>query len=172
MDRVCCPTCGEEHDLHEIEPCFDRPDAYFAIPEAERRTRAWNGDQLCVLWEHNDLPRRHFVRAILPIPIRGEPNSYAWGVWIEVAESDFSFIHDHWTDPNQASAAPMPGHLANELPSMASTLGLPGTLQLTGPSTVPEYHLDRTLPHELAAEQRDGVFTERLVEWAARAVHG
>jgi len=28
------------------------------------------------------------------------------------------------------------------------------------------------LPHELAAEQRDGVFTERLVEWAARAVHG
>lgn len=172
MDRVLCPTCGEEHDLSEIEPYFDRPDEYFDIPSEERSERVWNAKELCVFWETVDAPRRHFMRAILPIPIRGETQDYGWGIWVEVAESDFAFTHDHWEDPAQASTAPFGGVLANALPDMPNTRGLVGKVQLTGPDTLPEFVLAVDVTHPLVREQHDGVFPERIVEWAARAAHG
>jgi len=72
MDTFRCTHCGEEHDLSKIEPSFDRPDAYFVIPEAERSERSWNSESFCVIWESESSPRRHFLRVLLPIPVRGD----------------------------------------------------------------------------------------------------
>ena len=171
MDRVNCSVCGAEHDLSEIEPSFDRPDAYFDIPEDHRAEGSWNADGLCVLWETETTPRRHFVRALLPFQIRGDDARYSWGTWVEVAEPDFAFIHDHWFEPSQTAALPIHGHLANEFPGTVSTIDLEGHLRLTGPATVPEFYLDVATSHPLAAEQREGVLLERVIEWAALVVH-
>ena len=171
MNRVHCSACGAEHDLSEIEPSFDRPDAYFDVPPELREGRSWNAEELCVLWETDTTPRRHFVRALLPLQIRGESARYSWGTWVEVNERDFAFIHDHWFDPAQAASSPIPGCLANVFPGMATTTGLTGQLRLTRPRKVPEFYLDATTDHSLAVEQREGVLLERVIEWAALVMH-
>ena len=171
MDRVRCVTCGEEHDLNEIEPSFDRPDAYFDVPIADRARRTFNEPALCVLWEISDQPRRHFLRVVLPIPIRGESRNYCWGVWVEVAEQHFALAHDHAADLEQGSLPPFLGSLANTLPDMPETLGLSGQVHLIGPGVFPEFHLAASTNHPLAQEQAEGVQIERVLEWAARAAH-
>jgi len=171
VNRVHCPSCGAEHDLSEIEPSFDRPDAYFDIPSELRAERSWNADEFCVLWESESTPRRHFVRALLPFQIRGESAQYSWATWVEVTEREFGFIHDHWSDPAETSSSPIPGRLANAFPGMATTMGLAGQLRLTRPRTVPDFYFDAMTDHSLAAEQRDGVLLERVIEWAALVMH-
>jgi hypothetical protein len=171
VNRVHCSSCGAEHDLAEIEPSFDRPDAYFDIPPELRAERSWNADAHCVLWETDSTPRRHFVRALLPFQIRGESARYSWGTWVEVTEREFAFIHDRWSDPAQTALFPIPGHLANAFPGMATTTGLAGHLRLTRPRTVPDFYLDTKSDHSLAAEQADGVLLERVIEWAALVEH-
>ena len=172
MDRVRCDTCGEEHDLSELEPCFDRPDAYFEVPGEERAARTWSADALCVIRGADGAPDRHFLRVALPIPVRGEAAPMCWGVWVEVAAADFASTHERWEDPGQASAAPFPGRLANALLGTPPSVGLPGTVRPTGPETVPVFELAPGLAHPLAAEQRDGVYPERVLEWLAPVLHG
>jgi len=46
-----------------------------------------------------------------------------------------------------------------------------GTVRLTGPETVPKFQLAPDLAHPLAAEQREGVYPERVLEWLAPALH-
>lgn len=172
MNRVKCPKCGEEHDPSQIEPSFDRPDAWFQIPKAERADRTWDGGTACMLRETDSAPRRHFLRVVLPVKVRAEPRTYSWGVWVEVSETDFDVAMNRWEDPEQANEPPFRGVLANELPDMPPTLGLEGAVQLVSPHRVPDFVLDPGSDHPLALEQHHGVFPERLVEWSMRAVHG
>ena len=171
MDRVRCAQCGEEHDLSDIEPSFDRPHAYFEIASKDRGARTWNTEGLCVLWEHEAEPRRHFIRALLAVPIRGEEDDICWGLWVEVDEASFELVHDRWEDPEQVSVPPFTGALANQLPGFPNTLGLKGTVQLVGPSSYPRFRLDPATKHPLEREQREGVLLERALEWRAAAFH-
>jgi hypothetical protein len=171
VNRVYCSACGAEHDLSEIEPSFDRPDAYFDIPLELRAERSWSVDELCVLWETESTPRRHFVRALLPFQIRGESAQYSWGAWVEVTEREFAVIHDRWFDPAQTASSSIAGRLANAFPGMATTTGLTGQLRLMRPGTVPDFYLDATTDHSLAAEQAEGVLLERVIQWAALVEH-
>jgi hypothetical protein len=171
MDTFRCSACGGEHSLSDIEPCFDRPDAYFDVPAHERGERTWNDPHLCVIWETEQSERRHFLRVLLPIPIHGEDRAYNWGVWAEVAEEDFARTHDGWSDPHRAQTPPFAGQLANLLPQMPPTLGLLGAVQVSAPGEIPRFGLAPHADHPLAQQQRDGVFPEQVIEWASRAVH-
>jgi hypothetical protein len=171
VDKGRCSQCGEEHDLSDIEPSFDRPDAWSDIPEEERSSRTWDGGKVCVLREMDSAPRRHYLRVVLPIPVRGEAGVYNWGVWVEVSAAHFDVTLNRWEDPEQSSEAPFPGLLANELPDMPPTLGLGGSVQLVGPERVPDFFLDPTIDHPFVREQEHGVFPERLLEWSMRAIH-
>ena len=88
-----------------------------------------------------------------------------------MTEREFAFIHDHWSDPAQTAALPILGRLANAFPGMATTTGLAGQLRLTRPRMVPDFYFDAMTDHSLAAEQREGVLLERVIEWAALVVH-
>jgi hypothetical protein len=165
MDRVICPECGVEHDLSDMEPSYRWPDAYLAVPPAERAFRTLAGKDDCRIRDAEDTARRYFLRAVLPVPIRGEHAPCGWGVWVEVGESAFERVRALWTDADQALEPAFPGALANALTGYENTLGLPGSLQLTGPRSVPRFTLDAGLAHPLAQEQREGVFPERVVEW-------
>jgi hypothetical protein len=175
MDRVKCATCGAEHDLSVMEPSFDRPDAYLEVPEGERAERTYAADDYCVVWDADGTPRRHFLRVLVPVPVRGESEGFCWGAWAEVAEPDFARAFDNATHPDQASWPPFAGALANRIPLLpadaASTLGLPGSVRLTGPTTLPEFWLDANLAHPFAREQREGVYPERLLEYLSPGLH-
>lgn len=171
MDRVQCSQCGVEHDLSELEPNFDRPDAYFQIPPEQRRERTMDADSVCVIYESGDAPRRHFLRVMLPIPVRGEVEPFCWGVWVEVEGDDFARTHSRWSDPGQADQPAFRGALANMLPGVTSSLGLEGHVRLTGPNTVPHFSFADEVDHPLAHEQRGGVYPERVLEWLAPLLH-
>jgi len=171
MDRVPCAKCGALHDLSDLEPSFRAPDAYYDIPPGERDSRTQLGDDYCRLRDAADTERRYFLRALLPIPVRGEPAPCSWGIWVELAPLSFQRAWDLWEAPDQHTEPPMSGTLANHIADYPETLGLPGSLQLTGPSTVPRFTLDPALSHPLAREQRVGVHHERVLEWLDRQLH-
>jgi len=165
MDRVRCSQCGEEHDLSEMEPSFAYPDAYFEVPEEQRAkciTFA-GGGAACTIRCAEEFAERHFLRALLPIPVRGEDDAFCWGVWVEVSESDFARSHEQSYGEELAFDAT----LANEIPGIAPSLGLAGELQLVEPSLLPPFLLTEESDHPLVDEQRDGVYPERVLEWLA-----
>jgi len=171
MDKVRCDTCGGEHDLSEMEPSYTYPDAYLAMSPEDRRTGATVGADDCRLGDGDDLDPRFFLRVLLPMPVRGEEEACAWGVWAEVNETAFSRARELWNDPAQHDEPPFEGTLANALACYPSTLGLPGAVTLSGPAVIPTFVLAEELEHPLAREQRDGVHPERVVEWLFAHLH-
>jgi hypothetical protein len=155
-----------------MEPSFDRPDAYWAIPEAERPQRTLAGKSDCRIRDLADTERRYFLRVMLPIPVRGEGRHCNWGIWVEVGASDFMRAWDRWDDADQASEPPFPGVLANSIGGYPETVGLAGHVQLTGPTTPPDFTLGGDVDHPFAREQREGVFQERRLEWLMLRAHG
>lgn len=171
MDKVRCDTCGGEHDLSEMEPSYTFPDAYLDVPAEERDARATVGSDECRLLDGPDTDPRYFLRVLLPMPVRGEDEACAWGVWAEVSEAAFSRTRELWEDPAQYDEPSFTATLANALACYSSTLGLPGSVTLAGPAIVPTFMLANELEHPLAREQRDGVHPERVVEWLFAHLH-
>lgn len=167
-----CKTCGEEHEWGTMEPSFERPDAYWAVPEAERPHRTLAGKSDCRIRDIADNERRYFLRVMLGIPIRGEGRTCNWGIWAEVSASDFKTAWNRWDDADQAKEPPFPGVLANSVRGYPETLGLPGLLQLTGPTTPPGFKFADGIDHPFAREQLEGVFPERRLEWLMQRAHG
>ena len=171
MDKVRCGTCGGEHDLSEMEPSYTFPDAYLALAPEERDTRAMVGSDECRLNGGREAESRYFLRVLLPIPVRGETEACAWGVWAEVSEAAFARTRERWDDPDQDDEPPFHATLANSLNCYHATLGLPGAVTLSGPEVIPTFVLAHELDHPLAREQRDGVHPERVVEWLFAHLH-
>jgi hypothetical protein len=171
MDKVRCDTCGGEHDLSEMEPSYTYPDAYLAVPPDERAVRGTVGTDECRLMDPRGTDPRFFLRVLLPMPVRGEAEACAWGVWAEVSEASFHRTRALWDDPAQYDEPPFAGKLANALTCYSSTLGLPGEVTLSGPTTIPTFVRAKELDHPLAREQRVGVHPERVVEWLFAPLH-
>ncbi len=171
MDKVRCATCGQEHDLLSVEPSYGRPDAYFQVPKSQRDLLTNFGKDDGRIRDAEDTARRHFLRVLLSVPIRGGEGDVAWGVWVEVSPSDWERAYEVWDDADQDKLPPFPAQLANKLRGYEGTLGLPGHVRLTGPTTAPVFELDPGIDHPLAREQREGVSTERVVEWVSAHHH-
>ena len=173
MDTLLCPKCGVAHDLSGFEPSYRHPDAYLAIPASEREFRTLSGSDDCRIRDDDDTHRQYFLRTLLPIPIRAEDETCSWGIWVEVSEEAFQRTRDLWDEPVAVQLAE-PGFaatLANALIGYEATLGLPGVMRLTGPTTPPIFTLAADVTHPLAAEQRAGVFPERVLEWVVAHIH-
>jgi len=167
MQSVRCATCGEEADLLEMEPRYGRPDAYFEVPQGQREYLTNFSQDDGRIRNADDTERRHFLRVLLSVSIRGEPSDVAWGVWVEVSRSDWERAYDLWDDPAQGKEQPFGGTLANALRGYERTLGLPGRVRLTGPKAAPLFEFDPDVDHPLAREQREGVDPERVIEWVS-----
>ncbi|HEU5169016.1 MAG TPA: DUF2199 domain-containing protein [Gemmatimonadales bacterium] len=168
---VRCAQCGEDHDIFSIQPRFRHPDAYAEVPAHERAIRTATGSDWCRIRAHEGDIGRFFLRVVLPVRVRGEARDVCWSVWIEVEESVYRRVQDLWADAAQSEEPPLPGVMANALPGYPPTLGLPGRFQLVGPQEAPRFALAPGLDHPLAAEQRDGVYPERALEWVAGLLH-
>lgn len=169
--KYACPQCGELHDLANLEPSFRRPDAFVAIPEDLRAPQARDTDEGCLISSDNGQHLRAFLRAILRIEILGDRKSIGWGVWVELPAPEYFRLIHLTDDPLQTQAPASKCTLANELPTLAGTLGLPGHVSLTGRATRPAFAFDATVRHPFALEARAGVRPERAMEWRFLSVH-
>jgi hypothetical protein len=168
---IRCSQCGEEHDIFSIEPRYGRPDAYLQIPADERDLRTRCGDDWCRLRDRSGTLEQFFLRVRMPVEVLGEGRQLHWGVWAEVTQHVYQRILDLWDETDQAAEPPLPGRLANALPNYPSTLGLEGSIHLSGPTTAPSFRLAGDLDHPFAREQRSGVYPERALEWVSRFLH-
>jgi hypothetical protein len=163
MDRVHCAACNTEHDLSELEPSFARPDAFFALPPDERASRVRDAGDACTIRDDAGI-EHHYLRARVPVPVRGEHEPFHWVAWVEMDAASWRRLVVEVCD-GEAVAFQCPATLANEFPGYPdSTLGLSGTLRVTERRLRPAFTLCESVRHPLAAEQREGIHTERVLE--------
>ena len=109
-EQFVCGSCGETHNLGDMELGYSLPDEYFELSELDRFKRGKANSDFCLLDD------RCFVRGVVPIPIEGRNSSYNWGVWAEVSQSDFQIIFDTWLEDDVTQLQPIEAVLANTIP--------------------------------------------------------
>lgn len=153
MQSFVCSTCGDTHEGLPTDFGWRLPDEVWAIPEAERATRAKFDSDRCQLGD------RFFIRCILALSFTEQPGYYAWGVWVEVRDSDFWRYIELYDKDGRAEPA-IPGSIANAIPGHRSTLGLPVQVQMQGEKSRPSVRVVDG-DHPLSMEQRAGISNRR-----------
>ena len=166
-----CPYCSELHDLLAVEPSFRMPDAYLAIPQAERAVRTLATKDACAVQDMDKNAGRFFLRVLAPFFIKHRPEPISWGVWVEVQQRDFERVQDLWDAPQQAEEPPFFGRIANELPGYDNSLDITGIVTLTDPTHVPAFNATAPENHPFVREQRSGVTKQRVAEWMVPLYH-
>lgn len=169
-----CSTCGREHDVSKMEVAFQFPDRYWVLSLSERETKGSlaPGGDACVLFDDPDQPPiAGFVRALLPIPLRGESAHWNWGVWVELTLDDLEHVASRWDADDQEQDPPLRGKLANDITEFRPSLDLTGQLQLTGLTSRPTFRLDADSSHALAIVQRDGITRDQAIQWLLVRAH-
>jgi hypothetical protein len=161
-----CPTCKKSHSIGE--PAFRRPDVIAALPIAGRFDLATESDDLCVL-RGLDEPHRYFVRGLVFVRLTDVDDDICWGLWAEVAENSFRRIRGLWDDPRQHLEPPLPAVLANRVPGYPDTLGLAVLIQLTSPTSRPQFLFAADSEHPFARECLAGVTMHRASQWGSEA---
>src|SRR5947207_11680990 len=126
-----CPWCEEPHDLLALEPSFRMPDAYLAVPQAQREFRTITTKDACAIRDMDDSNRRYFLRVLAPFYVQALPEPISWGVWVEVKERDFKRVQELWNAPEQAEEPPFFGTIANKLLLYENSLDVTGIITLT-----------------------------------------
>jgi hypothetical protein len=159
-----CSVCGAYHDDEVRDIRMTLPEPVFRLDERERAERAWVGEDSSVL--RDDGGERYFVRGLLELPLRNADDRFAYGVWVEVGEDDFSALDKLWRDPDGHLHAPFAGRLANELTPYRGTVGLPVGLRLRDVRVLPLVELE-TGDHPLVRDQLAGISDHHAHELGA-----
>lgn len=159
-----CAQCGDEHEV--LDPAFRRPEPFVLLDGDLREAHTKANDDICTI----ALPgaeARYFVRGTLPVEVAGYADGVWWGLWAEVSEATFSRIVELWTESDQASEPPFEGRLANVIPSYPDTMDLPLAVQLTGPTSRPEFRFAVKAAHPFVSECAAGVDAHRAAQWGS-----
>jgi hypothetical protein len=157
--RYRCTCCGELHegfgDLAFAEPLY-----YHELTPAERQAARLTSDT-CEVGEHR------FVRGILQIPVEGDPEGFAYGVWVSLSQKNYERYLELFDARDGLPTEPWFGWLSNRLPGYDDTLSLKTNVYLRPYPARPAIELGPT-DHALVREQRDGITRQRLHEiWEA-----
>lgn len=147
--------CGRCTEVHYGLPSFGspRPDGL----SADEAARAELSPDQCVLDD-----ARFFVCGMLELPIHGRSETFAWRVWVELAEEDFARISELWEQEGREDEPPHPARLATALPFYTpTTLGLSARLQERPVGERPLVLLEPAA-HPLVEEQQKGVAPARV----------
>ncbi len=159
--QVKCSTCGRIHLRDELELSFERPDAVAALPEGQRKSEVRESDDVCAIRSE-----QFFIRAVLPLPVHESKDPYRIGIWVEVERATFDRVLKLWDDSAQHEEPPFGATLANDIPSLQSTRGLPVRVQLTTSKTRPVV-LVPECDHGLHQEQCVGITAHRASEYSS-----
>lgn len=159
-----CSCCGETHDL-PFSFAFEAPVYWYEIPEAERPRRAVLDEELCVLDGQH-----FFIKGRILIPVRDNPDPFAWVVWVSLSEASFKRALAIWEQPGRETEPPFFGWLSSEIPGYPSTLNLKTNVHTRPLGERPAVELEPT-DHPLAVEQRTGIALARVREIAEALLH-
>jgi hypothetical protein len=157
-----CTSCGRYHDEEIRDVRAGLPEEIHRMPEDERARRvviSASGDFASL-----DDADRHFVRALIELPIPDDGDVFGWGVWVRLERGDLADVASSWTDED-AVGSEFSGWLATELAAYGGTEGLPGTLRLRSVDLLPSFHVTDAR-HPLGFEQHAGIGLERARELA------
>ena len=135
----------------------------WAIPEAERSSKAKFNSDLC------QMDDRFFIRCLLKIPFNEQAGYFGWGIWIEVAASDFHHYIELY-DKDGSGEPAIHGAIANEIPAYPFTLGIPVLVQFQDSNSRPAVQFPATADHPLATELAHGLDNARYHELIVPAV--
>jgi hypothetical protein len=162
--RFTCKTCGE---VHEGIPTFgaDAPLLYSLLSPETRDDRAVLGSDNCII--DNE---RFLIRGCLEIPVHGETDPFAWGVWVDVSEADHTKFDTAFGQDMRSEVGPFAGYLGNALPTYPDTMNLVVVAHLRDHGIRPSVEVSPT-SHPLYIEQRDGISQQRLAEIYQEVMH-
>lgn len=169
-----CSCCDGQLDMLGREPTFVSPQAYVDLESTDRDKRGRTTSDLCIIdgvdgvnsggsWD------RVFVRAVMPVALKGRDMPMHWGLWVELPSGSaekWERIKRYFTldrDP-EAAGTTFPADLANRLPGYPETVGLPGHLHLVAPTKRPKFVLEQA-DHPLVQELKTPVSQPRVHTW-------
>jgi hypothetical protein len=157
MFRFKC-TCY--NDWHEGMPTVGAvaPLYFYSIPTEERGSRCVLKSDTCVVDQEH-----FFVRGCLEIPVDGETEPFAWGVWVSLSKDGFAEFVACFDQPKRSHIGPFLGWLSAELPLYPSTENLKTRVHLRDNGIRPYIELEPT-DHPVAIEQRNGISVDRVAE--------
>ena len=156
-----CWCCGQEHGVLPFSLLADSPDAYVALSDDERKTRAVLSSEQCIIEQE-----QFFVRGCNEIPIRGTDGVFLWGVWAKVEDQVFDAISEHWDmEGRETKVGPYEGLLANSLSLYPRTLDLKVKIQIMPVGVRPLFRIE-DVDHSLAIEQKYGITPEHAQEYS------
>jgi hypothetical protein len=159
-----CRSCDE---IHEGVPTFgfDAPAIAQRISPAEREARVALGTDDCVVDG-----KRFLVRGCLEIPVEGEPEPFAWGVWVDLSERDFAQWANSFHLEKREDIGPFAGYLGSVLPCYPNTFNHHVVMHLRDKGTRPYVEVSQS-DHPLHIEQCGGITRARLIEIYETVMH-
>lgn len=157
--HYACICCSHQHDGPPMSYGAPAP-AFWKPRYARRRDSELTADRCVVKGKH------FFVHGLIEIPVRDSDEPFSWGVWVSLSESNFARMHDLWESPEREQEPPYFGWLSTELPIYpGSTLQLKTHVHTRAVGVRPLIELEPT-DHPLAIEQREGITTARVRDFA------
>jgi hypothetical protein len=143
-----CSKCGEQHEgLPDIG--FDKPAAWFSVPEDERADRVKLDADTCVIDN-----QEFYIRGVIEIPIHDYPQTFGIGVWVsQKKENFFTYLENS----ESSKIGPFFGWLCCTLGYYEEETQLLKTrAHFRGRGLRPSIELEPT-NHQLSIDQRDGI---------------
>jgi hypothetical protein len=165
-DTYRCSRCGETHRGLPMSYGASAPTLWFAIPPAERSSRAELSSDQCIIDD-----RYYFILGNLQIKIRDTDKSFLWLAWVSLGAEDFVRAAEIWDMHGRESEPPYAGSVASDLPGYPDTLNLKTEIY-TRPIGERPFLLLESTDHPLAVEQREGITMARVQEIAESVRHG
>jgi len=153
-----CQHCGDTHDGLPLDIGFEKPGAYFLIPEAQRTARCRLTSDSCIIDGE-----RFFIRGCLFVPIHDLEEHFVWGFWAEVSPHVFSrhqalFACDGSREPRHRAV------LSVEREKRYTGMdGLLVSVQFTTAEDRPRFVLQPS-NHWLCRDQESGITLHRVQE--------
>ncbi|WHZ36986.1 DUF2199 domain-containing protein [Sagittula sp. MA-2] len=152
-DRAC-PCCGRTFGgVFDIG--FEEPEDWPHSPRIDDDVTVGN-DRLTA--ELCRIDSRHFLRAVLPLPIRGADETFHFGLWVEVSAETF---HDYVATFDTPRPFAGEGLTANTLPGFEDETGTAVTLTATDVSQRP---VATATDGPLAEAQAQGIGFDDLLD--------
>ena len=152
MFRFKCVSCNE---WHEGMPTFgaEAPLYFYSVPAEDRDSRCILESDTCVVDQEH-----FFLRGCLEVPVIGERDSFAWGVWVSLSKDHFTDFIACFNAPKRSHIGPFFGWIEWQFSRKPDD------------GVRPYIELEPT-NHPLAVEQRNGITVDRVAEIYAYHVH-
>lgn len=155
-----CSTCGKRHEGLPMDLAQDEPFYWQHRDEAHNDANKLAGDW-CFVYVENE--PHYFVRGIVEIPIIDSTETFNYGLWASLSETNFKrYMQVYGTDAELEKPAYF-GWLSSSLKGYPETLSLKTNVHLQGGKYRPKIVLEHT-EHPLAQEQHHGITMDRVQE--------